>query len=163
MADFNQAVAKTLVREGGGRITDDPKDKGGVTKYGISQRSYPMLNIRGLSEQQARDIYKADFWDKVRGDDIKTQSVAECLFDAAVNMGVKTASRIAQFSLGIEPADGFIGPESVAALNAMADHEFMSNFTLGKIARYVAICLKDKTQERFLLGWVKRALEGGAA
>src|SRR3954469_15367877 len=98
MADFNAAVAKTLAREGGGKVTEDPSDHGGLTKYGIAQRSYPLLNIRMLTEEQARGIYKSDFWDKVRGDELTDQIVAESLFDAAVNMGVKTAVRLAQYS-----------------------------------------------------------------
>ena len=162
MADFNTAVVKTLVREGGGRITDDPNDRGGLTKYGISQHSYPLVNIRALTEAQARGIYKADFWDKVRGDDITSQIVAESLFDTAVNMGVKTASRLAQYSLGID-ADGIIGSGSVAAINGIDEPLFLANFTLGKISRYVNICLKDKSQEKYLLGWVRRSLEGSAA
>ena len=162
MADFNAAVTKTLAREGGGKITDDPKDRGGVTKYGITQRSYPMLNIRALTEEQARGIYKADYWDKLRGDEIADQIVAECLFDAAVNMGVKTAVRLAQYSLGID-TDGTVGTKSIAAINAEDAHAFLANFTLGKIARYVNICMKYRSQERFLLGWVRRALEGSAA
>lgn len=163
MADFNPAVAKTLAREGGAKITEDPKDKGGLTKYGISQRSYPLLNIRALTEEQARKIYKTDFWDKVRGDELKSQPAAEALFDTAVNMGATTAIRLAQYSLGIQPADGILGPLSLAELNAVPDHEFLANFALGKIARYVNICLKDASQQRYLLGWIRRALEGSAA
>jgi lysozyme family protein len=163
MADFNLAIVKTLAREGGAKVTEDPTDKGGLTKYGISQRSYPLLNIRALTEDQARKIYKADFWDKVRGDEIKAQAVAESIFDSAVNMGVTTAARLAQFSIGIPNPDGVIGPKSILELNAITEHEFLGNFALGKIARYVNICMKDRTQERFLLGWIRRALEGSAA
>jgi lysozyme family protein len=163
MADFDSAIVKTLAREGGAKITEDPKDKGGLTKYGISQRSYPLVNIRALTEEQARRIYKTDFWDKVRGDDVQSQPVAEALFDTAVNMGAVTAIRLAQYSVGIQPADGVLGPQSLAGLNAVPEHEFLANLTLGKIARYVNICLKDGSQQRFLLGWVRRALEGSAA
>ncbi len=121
-----------------------------------------MVNIRALTEEQAKGIYKTDFWDKVRGDSIQSQAVAENLFDTAVNMGAKTAIRLAQFSLGLN-ADGILDTESLAALNALSEHEFLANFTIGKIARYVNICMKDRTQERFLLGWIRRSLEGSAA
>ncbi len=88
MADFNAAIVKTLAREGGAKYTDDPDDPGGATKYGISQRAYPDLNIRNITEAEVRDIYKRDYWDRIRGDEIKSQIVAENIFDTAVNMGV---------------------------------------------------------------------------
>lgn len=56
-------------------------------KYGISQRSYPNVDIRNLTEQQAKAIYKRDYWDKVKADDINSQVIAENIFDTAVNMG----------------------------------------------------------------------------
>jgi lysozyme family protein len=96
MADFNKAIVTTLAREGGSKFTDDPNDRGGATKYGISQRSYPNIDIRNLSEQDARTIYKRDYWDRLRGDEITSQVIAEQLFDTCVNMGVKTGSRLAQ-------------------------------------------------------------------
>ncbi len=60
MSDFDTAVTKTLIHEGGSRVTDDPDDRGGLTRYGISQRSYPDLDIRNLTEDQAKEVYKRD-------------------------------------------------------------------------------------------------------
>lgn len=160
MADFNKAIVKTLAREGGSRFTDDPNDHGGATKYGISQRSYPNLDIRNLTEQQAREIYKRDFWDRIRGDEVTSQPVAEIVFDTCVNMGVRTGSRLAQLAVGVEPADGVIGSKSLAALNNADEGLFVSNFTIAKIARYAHICNRDKSQQKYLLGWINRALGG---
>jgi lysozyme family protein len=95
----------------------------------------------------------------VRGDEIQSQAVAESIFDTAVNMGAKSASRLVQEALGIPKPDGIIGPKSLEAINGQPEQLFLAEFTLGKIGRYVAICGKDKTQERFLLGWIRRALE----
>ena len=162
MANFNDAVGKTLTREGGSKFTDVPDDKGGATKYGISQHSYPSIDIRNLTEQQARDIYKRDYWDRVRGDDINSQMVAENIFDTAVNMGVRTTSRLVQITLDISPADGVIGNESLAKINNQNEETFIAYFTLAKIARYAKICMDDRAQSKFLLGWINRAL-GGAA
>ncbi|MDH5445591.1 MAG: N-acetylmuramidase [Gammaproteobacteria bacterium] len=162
MADFEAAVTKTLIHEGGSRITDDPDDRGGLTKYGISQRSYPNVDIRNLTEQQAKDIYKRDYWDKVKGDDINSQEIAENLFDTAVNMGPKAASRLAQMALELEPVDGIIGPKSLAAINTKDEELFIAEFTIAKIARYAYICNKNRSQSKYLLGWVNRALGGVA-
>lgn len=162
MADFNQAIVKTLANEGGGKITDDPDDSGGLTKYGISQRAYPNLDIRNLTEQQARDIYKRDYWDRVQGDSIQSQQVAENLFDTAVNMGVKTASRMAQQAVGVS-ADGIIGPQSLTAINNANPATFIASYTLAKISYYAQICNKDRSQSKFLLGWINRALSSATA
>jgi lysozyme family protein len=157
MADFDPAVAKTLIREGGAQFTDNPDDRGGPTKYGISQRAYPNVDIRNLSEDQAKGIYKRDYWDKVSGDALKSQAVAESIFDTAVNMGPTTATKLVQMTVDID-IDGKFGPGTLKAVNAVDDQEFLAEFTLAKVARYAAICKKDPTQGRFLLGWINRAL-----
>lgn len=160
MANYNDAIVKTLAREGGSRFTDIANDRGGATKYGISQAAYPTIDIPNLTEQQARDIYKRDYWDRIRGDDIHAQLIAENIFDTAVNMGTRTASRLVQITLSIVPADGVIGSESLAVINQQDEKIFIAHFTLAKIARYAKICMNDKTQSKFLLGWINRALGG---
>ena len=157
MADFDPAVAKTLIREGGARFTDNPDDHGGATKYGISQNAYPNVDIRNLTEDQAKAIYKRDYWDKVAGDTLKSQAVAENIFDTAVNMGPTTATKLAQVTLELD-VDGRFGPATAKAVNACDEGEFLAEFTLAKVARYAAICNKDRTQSKFLLGWINRAL-----
>jgi lysozyme family protein len=161
MANFELAIVKTLVREGGAQFHDVPGDTGGATKFGISQKAYPTLDIRNLTEQQARDIYRKDYWEPVRGDDITSQLVAENIFDTAVNMGVRTASKLAQLSADAAPADGVIGSKSLAAINKMDEQLFLAAYSLTKIARYASICNKDRSQSKFLLGWINRTL--GAA
>ncbi len=165
MARFDIAVTKTLKREGGAKITEIAGDAGGLTKYGISQRAYPGLDIRNLTEQQARDIYKRDYWDRVSGDRIDSQAVAENIFDTAVNMGPKTAVKLAQATLNeillvCVVEDGVVGDKTIDALSKCADTAFLAGYTLAKIARYAYLCNKDRTQSKFLLGWINRALGG---
>ena len=162
MANYNDAIVKTLAREGGSRFTDVANDKGGATKYGISQAAYPHEDIRNLTEQRAREIYKRDYWDRLRGDDIRSQAIAENIFDTAVNMGARTASRLLQITLNITPADGIVGSATLAVINQQDEETFLAHFTLAKIARYAKICMNDKTQSKFLLGWINRALGGEA-
>ena len=159
MASFDPAVAKTLIREGGARFTDNPDDRGGATKYGISQRAYPNEDIPNLTEAQAKAIYKRDYWDKVCGDQLRSQAMAENVFDTAVNMGATTATKLVQMILGIA-IDGKFGPATLDAANKSDDRSFLSEFTLAKLARYAAICNKDRSQTKFLLGWVNRCLGG---
>jgi len=159
MADFNLAISKTLVHEGGDTFTNDTLDHGGETKYGISQRAYPELDIRNLSEDQAKDIYRRDFWDRIKGDDIQSQIVAETIFDVCVNMGVSGGSKLAQATLAIEPVDGIIGPQSLATINAADEELFIAKFALAKIQRYTEICQADDSQKKYLLGWLNRTLD----
>ncbi len=158
MANFNEAIVKTLAREGGAKYTDDPNDPGGATKYGISQRAYPNIDIKNLTEQQAREIYKRDYWDRIRGDEIEDQLIAENIFDTAVNMGVRTASRLAQLAADIDIVDGIIGSKSLEKLNAVSRELFLAKFTIVKIARYANICNKRPASRKYLLGWINRAL-----
>lgn len=158
MANFNDAIVKTLAREGGAKFTDVAADKGGATKYGISQTAYPSLDIRNLTEQQARDIYKRDYWDRICGDTINSQLIAENIFDTSVLMGVRTASKLAQLCIDMADADGVIGSHTVDAFNATNEHQFLAAYAVSKIARYAYICNKDKSQSKFLLGWINRTL-----
>lgn len=158
MADFESAVAKTLIQEGGARITNDPNDPGGLTKYGISKRAYPNVDIVNLTEKEAKEIYKRDYWNRVQGNEIKEQSLAENIFDTAVNMGVKTTGRLVQLTLGVQPVDGIIGRQTLKALNQADAEKFLTEFTLTKIARYAHLCNKNKSLSKYLLGWINRAL-----
>lgn len=160
MASFNDAIVKTLAKEGGNTYTKTANDRGGATKYGISQLAYPSLDIRNLTEQQARDIYKSDYWDRICGDDIGSQVVAENIFDTAVNMGVKAATKLAQAVCAMPTIDGIFGAKTTTMVNGYKDEDFICHFTLAKIARYTHICIEDKTQSKFLLGWITRALGG---
>lgn len=160
MADFNTAIVRTLAHEGGAKFTDDPVDRGGATKYGISQLAYPDLDIANLNERKARDIYRRDYWGRIRGDEIHSQEVAELIFDTCVNMGVRTGSRLAQVAADIEPADGIIGSGSLAGLNDCPEEAFAASYALVKVARYAHICNRDRSQVRFLLGWINRTLGG---
>ena len=162
MADFNTAIIKTLVHEGGDTFTNDTTDRGGATKYGISEKAYPDLDIRNLTEDEAKAIYKQNYWDRVRGDDIQSQMIAETIFDVCVNMGVVGGSKLAQKTLKIEPADGIIGPQSLAVINAADEDLFVAKFALAKIQRYTEICRADESQKKYLLGWLNRTLDSTA-
>ena len=157
MANFDSAVKKTLVNEGG--YVNDPDDAGGETKYGISKRSYPSVDIKNLTTDEAKAIYKRDYWDKIKGDLITDDFVAYEIFDTAVNMGVRTSSKLAQMALGVHP-DGIIGSKTLEALNATGKDDFLTKFKLSKIARYTYLCKKYPSNKKYLYGWIKRTLEG---
>ena len=155
MAKFENVIDKVLVNEGG--YVNDPKDRGGETKFGISKRAYPNVDIKNLTIDEAKAIYKKDYWDKIKGDEIKDELVAYEIFDTAVNMGVRTSSKLVQMVVGSHP-DGIIGPKTLEKINNMDVKLLVSKFRLSKIARYVYLVKKRPANRKFLLGWINRAL-----
>lgn len=85
---FEQCFQFTIKWEGG--YVKDATDPGGETKYGISKRAFPDLDIKNLSLEQARSLYRESYWDKCFCSD-KEPPVAAALFDTAVNVGVVRA------------------------------------------------------------------------
>lgn len=88
--NFETAVAHVLEVEGG--YVNHPNDPGGETNYGISKRSYPHLDIAGLTREQAAEIYRRDFWEPLGAEDLDPR-LALLTFDAAVNHGLGRAQR----------------------------------------------------------------------
>lgn len=166
MADFLPAFEKMIVAEGGYVIHTVKHDKGGTTYAGISRNNWPSWSGWSIIDQggepQAdlvRGFYRAHFWTPLRLEEIKDQRVAEMLFDFGVNAGLVVATKLAQIVVGTTP-DGRIGPKTIAALNAADPEKFVLAYTLAKIARYRDIVTRDRSQMKFLLGWVNRSLKG---
>jgi lysozyme family protein len=114
---FDRALHRLLPHEGG--YVNDPNDPGGETKFGISKRSYPHVDIANLTWDGAAEIYLVDFWIPLRLDG-KHDGVAWQLFDFAVNSGIPNAIRAYQKALGVSP-DGHFGPVSQKAADEMSE------------------------------------------
>lgn len=165
MADFLPAFTHTLKAEGGYVLTDIPADRGRQTYAGISRKFHPSWagwsfidRKEAPPELLVQNLYRDQFWQPIKGDDIVAKSVASTIYDFAVNVGVKTALRNVQETLGIS-ADGLIGPETLSALNQANPEAFRMAYALKKIAHYRDIARKDNTQRVFLLGWINRTLD----
>ena len=168
MAEFLPAFDRMIRNEGGYKLTNVKDDRGSVTYAGIARKSWPswqgwMFVDRGdiPPSDLVRGFYRENFWDAVKGDYILHQSVAESLFDFAVNAGAKTAIKLAQIVGGVA-SDGDIGPKTLEALNAMDEGSFRIAYALAKIARYRDIVTKDRSPGKFLLGWINRTLKEAA-
>lgn len=175
MADFDSAFDVTMKAEGG--YVHDPDDPGGETYKGIARSRNPKwagwINIDLLKntanfpknlendadlQQKIRDLYEANYWDKIRGDEIIDQDIAESIFDFAVNAGPRTSSKLAQMAVN-EKTDGVIGPVTLAKINADDKRAFLAVFALAKIGRYVHICENRQNSRKYFYGWVRRTLE----
>lgn len=167
MADFNPAFSKTMNNEGGYALTNVPGDNGGQTYAGISRVANSGWSgwayvDRGETPptQLVRDFYKANYWDRFQGDQVNSQAVAENIYDFAVNAGTAVAIKLAQTVVKVE-ADGVVGPTTLAALNAPdIDDAFGAFYAVAKLSRYAEICNRNRSQSKFLLGWVNRILKG---
>lgn len=84
--DFRRCLQFVLQWEGG--YVNDPDDPGGETKWGISKKSYPDLDIKNLTPMQALEIYSRDYWDALDCDSYSLPN-AIVIFDSGVNVGVQ--------------------------------------------------------------------------
>lgn len=112
--NFDACLSELLRHEGG--YVNDPHDPGGETNMGISKRSYPRENIKGMTHDRASQIYQRNFWAAVRGDELPA-GLDLLAFDPAVNSGVSRGAKWFQQALGVA-VDGKIGPATIAAAKA---------------------------------------------
>ena len=167
MAEFINAYENMIRNEGGYVNHKVAGDRGGQTYAGIARAFHP--NWRGWQLIDAGDLesdqlitfvmefYQKNFWDRLQGSAINSQEIAESLFDFAVNTGVRTAVKLAQIVVGANP-DGIIGVNTLKKINAADEQLFISKYALAKVARYTNIVKRDRSQNKFLLGWLNRTL-----
>ncbi|MDP9112270.1 MAG: hypothetical protein M3O20_01155 [Acidobacteriota bacterium] len=164
IASFEDAFADIVGEEG--KLSMDESDPGnwtgGVphvgtlkgTKYGVSAKEYPALDIANLTLVQARAIAKRDYWDKVHGDELPI-ATAFMMFDEAYNTGVEESVKCAQAALDLYP-DGQLGPKTLAALKQTAgiEEKFGIGFTVHRVVAYSEMAGWKKEGS----GWATRAV-----
>lgn len=146
--DFDTAFDRLMGHEGG--YVDNPADPGGETNWGISKRQYPDVDIKNLTRDQAKAIYRRDFWDRGQMDEYDP-AIAFQVFDFAVNSGIETAIRKLQAAVGVAD-DGHIGPVTVAAIKNRGVNDIIMLLTAERI-EYQA---KLKNGDTFWRGWMRR-------
>ena len=144
--DFDTAFDRLIGNEGG--YVKDSRDPGGETKFGISKRSYPSLDIANLTLGQAKAIYRHDFWD-VLGE--AHPAIKFQVFDFAVNSGIGTAIRKLQAAIGVAD-DGHWGPMSEAALERANVNDVLMLFA----AERLDYLRKLSTWPTYGAGWAGR-------
>lgn len=154
-ADFNQAIQVVLANEGG--YSFNPADPGGETNFGISKRAYPNLDIKHLTQSQAEEIYRHDYW--LFGD-LNSQAVATKMLDMGVNMGLKHGISIGQeatVKLGSNiKVDGEWGPKTEAALNSLDEVPLLSEIRTEQSMYYTNLVAQKPQFYPFLRGWLRR-------
>ncbi len=159
MADFYGAVLFVLRHEGG--LSRDPEDPGGVTKYGISSRAHPDVDVERLTVEEAVEIYRKHYWLEIY-DRILVQDVANKIFDFSVNMGHERSHRLVQtalnevFRAGLK-VDGVFGKATLSALNETCINRH-PDLVYRALCHYGAEYYRKLGGGRFLRGWLLRAL-----
>ena len=156
MKNFDEIIEQVLEHEGG--YVNDPTDLGGETKYGITKRFYPDVDIKNLTVEQAKEIYRKDYWDKNRVESLP-QNLWHIFFDMCVNMGRRTAVKVLQRAAvnrgrNIE-VDGGLGPMTIKALKGVE----LDRVRAYRVKFYVDLITNKPEQEKFFLGWFRRATE----
>ena len=146
---FDKFIPIILEHEGG--YVNDPKDSGGETKYGISKRAYPKLDIKNLTKDEAKEIYYQDYYKRMRCNEIESDLMALHLFDFGVNAGTSRAIKTAQRIVNVH-VDGIIGRDTINAINA--DKDIAAKYINARETYYRWVGVGKNA--KFLKGWLNR-------
>ncbi len=157
--NFDQCLALVLKHEGG--WVNDPHDPGGETNMGVTKKTWedwvghpvPPGSLKTLTVADVAPVYRKNYWDKVRGDDLP-DGVDYAVFDYAVNSGVTRASRQLQACARVE-ADGIIGMKTLAAVKAADPVALIKCICDNRLAFLKSL----PTWNRFGKGWGNRVAD----
>lgn len=151
-----------------GKVTNDHRDLGGRTRWGIAERFHRDLTATGFFDGMSNedslalthDIYKREYANPLQLALVESQKVANALMSFAVNEGVKTSVLILQRMLQeFKPhlvVDGDVGPATLSVLNALPEYQILSLLGIYQRKHYYGIVNGNPTQTAFLGGWINR-------
>lgn len=160
MSSFDAAFERVIGHEG--RFQAHPDDRGnwtsgkvGVgllkgTKFGISAMTYPELDIKGLTVDQAKAIYLRDWWDRLGMVRFRPATQYQ-LFDAAINHGMHHSTRMLQRAVGTKD-DGIIGPNTLTAVQGAELNDLLMAFLAERLNFMTGL----RTWAQFGRGWARR-------
>jgi len=156
---FERALAFVLSREGG--FSDNSKDPGGATNFGITRatlsnwrgKSVTRADVRSLTRKEASNIYRRQYWQRCKCDQLPP-ALAFLMFDTAVNQGVGRAIRFLQKSIDTK-VDGIIGPRTLEAVRRREPQRVMIEFAARRMRHYGLLSIFSI----FGLGWSRRLME----
>ncbi len=156
LTSFDDIIEVVLEHEGG--YVNDPKDPGGETNFGIAKRSHPDVDIKNLTKEGAKEIYKEVYWDGNKVDSL-SDDLKHIYFDMCVNQGRGRAVKILQQSANAKGAglkvDGGMGPKTLAAMENVE----LDRVRAYRVKYYADLVTRKPDLEKFYFGWFRRALE----
>lgn len=162
----DEDIISDIIRREGERFTNDPLDRGGPTKYGITMtalseyRGHPCTpaDVACLSEGEAREIYRVQYIRRPKFDKINDRRLRALVIDWGVNSHPRTSTKALQRAAGVKD-DGALGPVSLAAINGGDASALFDAVLSAREAFYRSIVSRDPSQSRFLNGWLNRCAE----
>jgi lysozyme family protein len=156
--NWDKAFAEVIKSEGG--YVNHPRDPGGPTNLGITQatlsqylgRHASIQDVKNLTKEKVKPIYKRRFWDAIRGDELPG-GVDYAVYDFAVNSGVSRAARYLQSVVGVKQ-DGEIGPATIAAANRYSAADVVKKL----VAKRRGFLMGLRTWRTFGKGWNRRVV-----
>ena len=156
LTEFNEIIEVVLHHEGG--YVNDPKDPGGETNFGIAKRSHPDVDIKNLTKDGAKEIYKEHYWDKNKVESLPEQ-LRHIFFDMCVNHGKSRGVKILQRAANAKGknlnVDGGLGPKTIAAMDGVE----LDRVRAYRIKYYADLVTRKPDLEKFYYGWFRRGLE----
>lgn len=149
--NFSQAVDIVLHHEGG--YVYDERDPGGETNFGISKRAFPNIDIKNLTKEEAKNIYRLHYWNAVKAD-LLPPKLRLIVFDCAVNQGVSRAIRLLQACLNVD-IDGKIGENTIAESFRYEEKWLLNMYADKRHEQYTRL----SNWKVFGAGWSKRLLD----
>ena len=157
--NFDSALAAILHHEGG--YVNHPSDPGGMTNLGCTKKVWEEWvghdvdekAMRALTPADVAPLYKAKYWDRIKGDDLPT-GVDYIVFDAAINSGPGRAAKWLQQAVGAVP-DGAIGPGTLGKVAAMPADDIVEKYQQIRLEFLQSL----PTWGTFGKGWGRRVQE----
>lgn len=161
MADYRELIPFILKFEGG--FVNDPADSGGPTNKGVTLNTFRSVygqtktinDLKHMTDNEWRHIFKSLYWDKCKADDIADQSIANLLVDWAYNSGTSLAIRHIQRIVGVN-ADGIMGNITLSAINRHSPQPLFGALKKDRIAFFNVTAKKNPRKKKFLKGWLNR-------
>ena len=159
--NVNLIPAMVALMKHEGNFSNHPKDPGGMTNLGVTQRVWEEWVGHPVSEKEMRALtpaivapmYKKKYWDKVHGDDLPS-GVDLAVFDFAVNSGPGRAAKMLQKVLGVTE-DGAIGPQTLVKAVSIDSSKLIADYNAARLAFLQAL----PTWATFGNGWGRRVAE----
>lgn len=159
LAFISQTIAFETGGDKSGAYTNDPKDAGGETKWGISKKAHPQINIKALTYSQAVDIYKTQYWNDLY-DYILSDMVAFKLFDMGILVSPKRAIRMLQTAIKSQgftiAIDGNFGVITLTAANNLKPELLYNEYINNLEKHFRRITFLRPWNRKFLVGWLRR-------
>lgn len=165
MADFSKIIPFIKKSEGG--YVNDPNDAGGETNKGVTYIVWKSIfgdthdRFMAMSDEDWNKIFKQLYWDKILGDQIQSQRIANFLADWGYNAGSKTPSIDTQDILNHAFAqhlteDGQLGAQSIAAINSANEETLYNDIVAKRLWFYDQCVLSHPSNSKYIAGWKSR-------